>query len=968
MFKKIKNLLGLRIFRFLIFANLAFLTFFASFALIRNNVLEQEIQRATGELENECNDLLIAAQSAEHYISSKLRDIFWGNWQDCEKLRARTEEFLDQIGIEAKIIVWDKSCKISCCNFDYLPQQEGWQLVFKFLHEFRVEEKHRMLNQQPESMLINARKLLGPLFSPMQIFSCVASNNPGFISTSFSTKHPKLWLHAFHNGGIILFFSPEAQKSFDPLRFEIMQKNKRNGPVSFFLLNEATLFPADQEFSNRYASILNDFLRLNYKLEQRTNDSSFLCRQFRDKEKLVGHLIHSKLIANQMQKDIEPFFIFAFFNLIAFSAAIFMPIIDSKKIKARLLVFFTASGLLPLLAYTGFAIDYIHEYRNARLTDKNQQSLKFLQMIDEGSNLAYSDQITTLRKSLPHLLKNLEKDGITKKSVVDLLLLQKPRLRGMFLVGSATREIATDDAVLTRDKVLEIIEWPDKLPFGPDKITQSKAFDIIFKALLASLNGKSITNKQGIEMEMVLDSIGQSDYTVLVQSYFESLDSIWRYGFGRDQFPMFITLLKKNDYDYNFLAILHERLLALHFAEKKFTSLNRNNFGLKILFKISGRKFIPEEFQNNHNLIHLLETSHKNRSGLPLIIDLEGKNHSVTILYCHHNPNLKLMAVYPLDEIDAEIHRLSRNFILAGILGFLTVIGMGLLVSGPVLNPIMELKAGVVALQSRNFNFRLSDLGKNEFGHLAQIFNQTLENTQELHVASLVQEKLIPQFESTQRNGNWLFFGKTQSLDDLGGDYFDLVKTHNGRTGILLGDVAGHGVAASLIVAFVKAAIIRLENLYDRPQLFFNRLNLLFRQTQAKKQKKFMSLQYLLFNDNDKTFSFLNAGHCFPIIVDSLQKTTTFLSMINSPLGTTRKDYPEAENQELKPGQALVMFSDGCYEMPGMDLEKFQKVLLESFDREPKKFFDNVNEYFDRHGLIQQSDDKTLLIVSRDIE
>jgi serine phosphatase RsbU (regulator of sigma subunit) len=968
MHKIIKTIFESRFTRFVIFANLSFLLFFASYSLVRQNKLQQVIQQKTENLKKECDNLLVSAQSPDHYISSKMRDIFWGNWQNSEGLKERTREFLEQINIEAGIIIWDKSFKVTHSNFDFSLKEEEWKQTFQFLHEYRVENKYHRTNQQPEGKLINARKLLGNFFSPIQIYRCVDSNNPQLISTSFSSSHPKLWLHAFKNGGMILFFPTEKLNIFDPLKFEIEHKKNQADPFRFFILKDSNVFPADLNVKEKFSSIIEEFQRLNYRLEVKTIDSSFLCRQLSGNKKLIGQLIHSKLAPEKSGNRNILLIGFVCLNIIAISAALFFPYLDFKRIKAKLLLLFIASSLLPLAAFVGIAVDYLHEYRAVRLAEINQQSLKFLQKIDEGTTLAYSDQLKTMRKSLPELLENLQKHGISKKPVVDFISQQHPRLRGMFIVGSTTKEIANEDAIVTRDKVLEIIKWPGDLPFDPAKVKQCRAFDIIFKALLANLNGRRLTSKQGIEMEMVMDSIGQSDYTALIQSYFESLNSIWRYGFGRDQYPNFITLLGKDDYDYNLLVILRESALAEYFAHKTFTNLNRNQYGLKIGFKTQGKNFLTEEFEKNRQLHYLLDTSHENNSGRSSIVNFDGKSYSLTILHGHHNKDLISMTIYPLARIDEEIDRLGKNFWLAGFLSTLTVISLGLLISGTVLDPIRELKAGVNALKNRNFKFQLPDLGQNEFGHLGRIFNRTLEDMQELQVASLVQEKLIPQLEMTQYSGSLQYFGKTESLNDLGGDYFDLIETEDGQRGFLLGDVAGHGVAASLIVAFVKAAIIRLENLFCQPSKFFNQLNRLFRQTQGKNQKKFMSLQYLLFDEADGTFAYLNAGHCFPILVDSEQKTTTYLKMVNSPLGTSKKEYPEPEYHELKPGQALVMYSDGYYEIPGMDLEKFQEILLDCFDQQPKKFFDNVNERLNQHGFIQETDDKTLLIVSRVIE
>ncbi len=68
---------------------------------------------------------------------------------------------------------------------------------------------------------------------------------------------------------------------------------------------------------------------------------------------------------------------------------------------------------------------------------------------------------------------------------------------------------------------------------------------------------------------------------------------------------------------------------------------------------------------------------------------------------------------------------------------------------------------------------------------------------------------------------------------------------------------------------------------------------------------------------------------------------------------------------ELTAGQALVMYSDGYVEMPGMSFELFQSILLQCYDSSPQQYFANVNQYLTRQGYIQAGDDKTLLIILR---
>jgi sigma-B regulation protein RsbU (phosphoserine phosphatase) len=234
---------------------------------------------------------------------------------------------------------------------------------------------------------------------------------------------------------------------------------------------------------------------------------------------------------------------------------------------------------------------------------------------------------------------------------------------------------------------------------------------------------------------------------------------------------------------------------------------------------------------------------------------------------------------------------------------------------------------------------------------------------EELQVASLVQDKLIPQLTEPLHYNQLQIFGKTESLNDLGGDYFDLLEIDQRQLAIVLGDVAGHGVGASLIMAYVKSAILQLKELWRSPLKLVNRLNWLLRKTKNKKQKKFMTFQCIVFNSDDNAFEYVNAGHCYPIIVDANSNSTTFCEMINPPLGTSKTEIESSQSYSLESGQALVLYSDGFYETGNIGLEGFKKILLESFNNNPQIFYENVCSKLKRFCNESANDDMTLVIV-----
>ncbi|KAF1080150.1 MAG: hypothetical protein GQF41_3617 [Candidatus Rifleibacterium amylolyticum] len=960
----IRRLLQSRSIRILLLTNIPVFLVYVGLILINQRMQDREIDDSVVRLKTECEALADSVVNTEHFICSRLRDMFWANWQNPQRLHSSFSEFLVQNKLDAELIAWDQSRKVVFCNFDYQSKQEQWQRAIALLSDFHRGVKYARDEDIPADELLNLRKLLGNLVFARQMYGCANPSSPILAATSFSQEAHKLWFHVFNDVGIIVFLKPARINDFSAVRSELERQRSEHQLFRFFHYRKGRVFPDSKD--NEWLQSLCQKISGNFKKLYEHGSNTLYCSYLSEDEMLIGVFDRTPLLQKDFFAERKSLLIglAAFTNLLAIFLFILVPVSFYNSLKTRLLVLFAASSMLPLLAFAVIAFDYVQEYRGARIAEINRVSLRFLQKIDEGTGLAYSDQINTLRKYLPVLQKDLRENGISKGVISRFLAGQKPELRGFFLVGSQTSEIGCEDAVFNRSGVVELIDNEENSPPHPAKKTQAKATDIVFKSFLATMNKTSVSDKQGLEAEMVFDSIGQTDKFVLVQSYFETLDGVWKYGFGRNMYPSYITLLKSEHYDYNLIAMLDEEELAMHFAEKTIDKLSRNPFGIKILLKVSHHYF-PHEIENDFKTRYQLDIITEAKSGSSSIIDFNGEGHLAIALHGFHNRELDLMALFPLAEIERSVQALSFNFWLAGILSAMVVLSLSLLISRTVTEPIGHLRKGVNALHDRNFRYRLPDLGRNEFGHLAEMFNQTLSDMDELQVASLVQEKLIPQFEEDQHWHDICFFGRTESLDDLGGDYFDQVETDDGKIGFLLGDVAGHGVAASLLVAFVKAAVLRLKLFYAEPQTFFNELNRLFRQTKDKRQQKFMSLQYTVFAKDSQEFSFINAGHCFPVRVDPVRGETELLQMISSPLGTSRKDYPPPMMYELTAGQALVMYSDGYVEMPGMSFELFQSILLQCYDSSPQQYFINVNQHLTRQGYIQAGDDKTLLIILR---
>lgn len=172
---------------------------------------------------------------------------------------------------------------------------------------------------------------------------------------------------------------------------------------------------------------------------------------------------------------------------------------------------------------------------------------------------------------------------------------------------------------------------------------------------------------------------------------------------------------------------------------------------------------------------------------------------------------------------------------------------------------------GIDELQNRNFSYRLPDLGHDEFGSLASIFNEILGDLEEMHVASIVQEKLMTRMDKPFMAGSLGIYGKTLALAGNGGDYFELISTYNNRPA-LLGNAGGTGISRCLLLAFLKSAVMQLHDLTDQPQRFMEELNKLLKQSNAGKQYATVR-QHILCSDNDR-LEISNAGMTTPVFID----------------------------------------------------------------------------------------------------
>jgi hypothetical protein len=194
---------------------------------------------------------------------------------------------------------------------------------------------------------------------------------------------------------------------------------------------------------------------------------------------------------------------------------------------------------------------------------------------------------------------------------------------------------------------------------------------------------------------------------------------------------------------------------------------------------------------------------------------------------------------------------------------------------------------------------------------------------EEIEVARQVQIALLPS-EHPQPEG-WSVWSTTRPANDVGGDLVDSLA-HSGRLGMALGDVAGKGLGAALLMAKLQATLralvpecASLASLGERLNAILNRDGL---------ENRFATLFYLEVTPGSGRVRYLNAGHNPPLVLRRDGRVER-IAASSVPLGMFPSATYEEGSMDLLPGEALVAYSDGLVEATNAADEEFGLERLE---------------------------------------
>lgn len=235
---------------------------------------------------------------------------------------------------------------------------------------------------------------------------------------------------------------------------------------------------------------------------------------------------------------------------------------------------------------------------------------------------------------------------------------------------------------------------------------------------------------------------------------------------------------------------------------------------------------------------------------------------------------------------------------------------------------------------------------------------------QELEIAKQVQARLFPQLLPCIRTLE--YSGTCLQARHVGGDYFDFLDLGRGRFGFVVGDIAGKGIAASLLMANLQANLrIHCATLSDELRRLMCSVNQVFYTNTS--DSAYATLFFAVYDDTNRRLTYVNCGHLPALIVRS-NNSLNRLEATATVLGLFREWDCVTAQETLSPGDLLTVYTDGVTETcddrdDQFGEERLADVLMRNRNLSPAGIVAAVvDEIQHFSGNREQHDDITLTI------
>jgi phosphoserine phosphatase RsbU/P len=311
---------------------------------------------------------------------------------------------------------------------------------------------------------------------------------------------------------------------------------------------------------------------------------------------------------------------------------------------------------------------------------------------------------------------------------------------------------------------------------------------------------------------------------------------------------------------------------------------------------------------------------------------------------------------------------------------------VGIQLSRTITGAVHELYEGTQHVKEGDFGYRVPVKGGDQLAELTVSFNTMTENLGQLIVVAKEKERLESELAIAREVQNQLFpkdvpFTKTLELKGVcnparmvSGDYYDFISLTDTALAFAIGDVAGKGISAALLMATIQSTMRTQLSTTNgtRPAgpstaKMVSNLNKQLYATTAP--EKYATFYFAVYEETSHSLTYTNAGHLAPMLVRGGE-----VQLLGST-GTVVGAFPFARYEEktlpLEHGDMLVAYTDGIVEPENaygemFGEERLKDLLLKYTKADSSEIIGRTMEAVQQWtGAGELQDDMTMVVARR---
>jgi HAMP domain-containing protein len=618
-------------------------------------------------------------------------------------------------------------------------------------------------------------------------------------------------------------------------------------------------------------------------------------------------------------------------------------------IRLKLLLVFLFAGLIPLLVLSLIGFDYLQNREIMLRSEYISNTLQRLKNFDVGSESIKHELGQKLLRVCLQINSDFKNKSFSEKAFSEL--------------KNVVKECNPSEAYLVSSDSRKIFDY------YADNKQPAYSTSFIIPMVVASLkfiNGKYVKADEQNYYNNLL-SPEKSDFIRMARRNSGRITEINTGNRFKTNFQFVFGLPGYSSYNYFLMILWDHGNLAKQYLDREFEDFAAAGFRSYIM-SLNGSDSWPEHSKIPPVVKKFLSKAARSNGSISGDLFVNGRQFLAVGIQSRYLERMVMVDLVPTSIFANDLYSLKLYLSLVSAMVLLLIIAISWLLSYQFMKPLRSLADATLAIGKRDFSYRIEVEDNDEIGYLATIFNRVTEGLGDLEVARIVQENLFP--GNSFVAGDMQIYGRSIVMTTLGGDYYDCFPVGQKHWAIIIGDVAGHGVPAGLMMAMAKSGVLTSSEAEKRnPSALVSALHKIFFAIKNTNMKRMMTFQYFLLETGSGRFNFANAGHCFPVIVDPEKKTATFIEHVSTPLGIGRRCRYKNFAFELEPGNALILYTDGVAEARNstgeeFGFERFKDKLPLLYSHDPEVFYQRILAMY-KDWSEEAEDDLTIIVAVR---